>query len=166
MNEKYDWIDKYNEIAQAYAKESDRAAAVLIASFLEDVMAGKLRAILVDDKKVAKLFDGYGPLATFAGKIDMAFALGLLTPGMETDLNLIRKVRNHFAHSPRVTDFGDARVKSWCADLSVTRMPGLKVRDARGQYIGAIAISLVYFDRFVAAEERRRVPDKPPTERV
>ncbi len=50
MKTKYDWLNDYNEIAQIYKGETDRAAALLVSSFLEYVFAEKLRSFLVEDK--------------------------------------------------------------------------------------------------------------------
>jgi DNA-binding MltR family transcriptional regulator len=46
----------------------------------------------------ARLFDGYGPLSTFSAKIDMAFAFSILDEDLYADLQVIRQVRNMFAH--------------------------------------------------------------------
>jgi DNA-binding MltR family transcriptional regulator len=62
---------------------------------LEEYIAKKF----VDDKAVAKLFEGFGPLSTFSAKIEFAFALGLLPRHVHTDLRTIKKVRNLFAHA-------------------------------------------------------------------
>ena len=45
------------------------------------------------------LFKGYGPLATFSSKIDIAYALDLITDQDRTVLVAIKKIRNAFAHS-------------------------------------------------------------------
>jgi DNA-binding MltR family transcriptional regulator len=63
--------------------------------YLEEYIAKKF----VDDKAVAKLFEGFGPLSTFSAKIEFAFALGLLPRHVHTDLRTIKKVRNLFAHA-------------------------------------------------------------------
>jgi DNA-binding MltR family transcriptional regulator len=97
----------------AYSDESDRAAALLIASFLESGLSDGLKRSLVEDDSVTRLFQAYGPLATLSGKIDIAFAVGLLTTEIKADLHLIRKIRNHFAHHPDLTDFTEAPVRDW-----------------------------------------------------
>jgi hypothetical protein len=45
-----------------------------------------------------RLFGAYSPLGTFAAKIDIAFALGITTAEVHTELNKFRKIRNVFAH--------------------------------------------------------------------
>jgi hypothetical protein len=46
----------------------------------------------------ANLFEGYGPLASFAGKIDIAYALGIFDDETYADLKVIKRIRNEFAH--------------------------------------------------------------------
>jgi DNA-binding MltR family transcriptional regulator len=72
---------------------------------LEEYIAKKL----VDDKAVAKLFGGFGPLSTFNAKIEFGFALGLLPRHVYTDLRTIRKIRNLFAHKRDSSNLPRAR---------------------------------------------------------
>lgn len=52
-----------------------------------------------------KLFTGYGPLASFSAKIDMAFALGLIDAEQRKTLNHVRHIRNVFAHADELLHF-------------------------------------------------------------
>jgi len=45
-----------------------------------------------------KLFEGYGPFATFSAKIDVLVAMGVINGDIHRDLRVIRKIRNKFAH--------------------------------------------------------------------
>ncbi|WP_315792365.1 MltR family transcriptional regulator [Bradyrhizobium sp. SZCCHNRI1002] len=51
-----------------------------------------------------------GPLRSFSAKITMGFALGLYNEKVEHDLNVVRIVRNAFAHSKKLLDFSDPLV--------------------------------------------------------
>jgi hypothetical protein len=46
-----------------------------------------------------RLFDAYGPVSTFAAKIDLAHALGITSEAAHKELHKMRKMRNAFAHS-------------------------------------------------------------------
>jgi hypothetical protein len=87
----------------------------LLKSFVDPMLSsvvlslgGKLDAALkiallekmrpISNRLKAKLFDGYGPLSTFSAKIDMAFAFSILDEDLYADLQVIREVRNMFAH--------------------------------------------------------------------
>jgi len=115
------WAISYNKIVGLYHDETDRAAAVLAASFLEKQLEDCLKLFLVDDRSIEELFNGYGPLSSFSAKISIAFALGLISDDMKRDLTLMRKIRNHFAHHPSEISFGTSPARDLCANLSMAQ---------------------------------------------
>lgn len=163
----YEWLRNYNEIVPHLRGESDRAAAILGASFLESAMRERLADFLVDDPASPKLFEQYQPLSSFSALIDVAFCLGLLTQEMKADLNMIRKIRNHFAHHPEHSTFDMPPVNDWCRVLTTAKSLPTQdggvwhVKGPRDQYLFALALNLTYFDRFVGASTRRTVPPFP-----
>jgi len=100
-------------------KESDRGACLLSVSFLENQLELLLKKYLVNSNKttINKVFENYGPLATFSSKIDMGFLLGLISKESFDDLNNIRKIRNEFAHSYGLIDFQNTKIRSICLSL-------------------------------------------------
>ena len=83
------------------SRESDRAAALLAAGYLDHLL-GELLAVnmVVAQSQVEELLykNGNGPLGTFSARIDLAYCLGLTSDDEYRDLNLVRKIRNDFAH--------------------------------------------------------------------
>ena len=72
------------------------------------------------------IFKGRGPLATFDSKIRVCIALGIITSDFREDINIIRTIRNSFAHSIPVKGFSDEDIKSDCSKLkcrSVLQVP-------------------------------------------
>ena len=63
-----------------------------------------------------RLFEYNQPLGNFSGKISLSYCLGLIDKVVKDDLNLVRKIRNRFAHDLYVT-FADEEIKSWCQGL-------------------------------------------------
>ena len=59
-----------------------------------------------------QLFGGYGPLNTFAAKIDLAFALNILAEATHKELHKIRKIRNEFAHTKKELSLDTEPVKA------------------------------------------------------
>ena len=169
VHAKYAWIGGHNEMIAKLREESDRAAAILGASFLESELRKRFMDFLVDDRSTQKLFEAYHPLSTFSALIDVAFGLGLLTRRMKTDLTYIRKIRNHFAHHPEHATFETAPVADWCRELTTAK--GIRTQDGtlwreeggRNQYLFALGTALTYFDRFVGASTRPKVPRFPLT---
>lgn len=85
---------------------SDRAAAIVIASLVEDRLTSALQAAIADAPSIKKdFFRSSGPLGSFAAKIDLALLLDLLTEDARNDLNTMRRIRNAFAHELKPTQF-------------------------------------------------------------
>jgi hypothetical protein len=65
-------------------RETDRYAAIIAGSIFEDALESVMQDCFVplSNTKYKVLFESYGPLSTFAVKIDLAYALGLI--GIET----------------------------------------------------------------------------------
>ena len=96
----------------------DRSAAILAASFLEDRLQKAILARLVHDKVViGEMLKGYGPLATFRTKIDLAFLMSIIDAPMRRHLHRIRDIRNRFAHRVDVHEFEAIEIKDLCKTL-------------------------------------------------
>jgi hypothetical protein len=98
-------IDAASAAAQAlasqFAKESGRGAVLVAAARLDVALAQCIKAVLMphpggDDP----LFDSDSRiLGTFSAKIQIAYRLGLIDRDVEHAIQMIRRVRNEFAHS-------------------------------------------------------------------
>ncbi|MYG52497.1 MAG: hypothetical protein F4204_09145 [Rhodospirillaceae bacterium] len=104
---------------QSLIDESDRGAAILAASNFEERLRERITSRFVDlNRKMEKrIFEGYGPLSTFAAKIDIAYALQLYDERTRGGLHTIRKIRNIFAHSSAPLEFNDEKVAELCRKL-------------------------------------------------
>ena|SRR5579862_6438575 len=81
-------------------QEGERAAVVVGAARLELALERLLTRVMQPHPGGSdNLFDPERPLGTFSAKISLAFRLGLLDPKVESALQLIRRIRNEFAHS-------------------------------------------------------------------
>lgn len=58
-------LNQYNDVVSIFYKETDRASAVLSASFLENLLEDYLRKFMITEKMVDNLFNGQGPLPLF-----------------------------------------------------------------------------------------------------
>lgn len=142
-------LHDYNDVVKLYHTESDRAAAILAASFLEEYMGHYLKSKLIFDPMVDELFENNGPLSSFDSRAKMLYALGLISKLSIDDTKYIRKIRNHFAHHPKETSFSTPRVKDWCSNLSTGKPENQYKPDEpllgspRHQYLVAIAIIIM-----------------------
>jgi hypothetical protein len=95
----------------------DRALVIVGAAFLDTLLEHILIAFLVDDEKeVGELLRYDQPLGTYGGRVRAAYCLGLIPKIVRSDLSLIGKVRNKFAHD-LYADFADPAISSWCVSL-------------------------------------------------
>src|SRR6185312_12884367 len=89
---------------KTFRDESDRGAVLVAAALLDEVLEKVLRETMSNEPHVKKkcvdpLFAPEAALATFASKMKIARAFGILADWMYEDLEIIRKIRNEFAHS-------------------------------------------------------------------
>jgi DNA-binding MltR family transcriptional regulator len=112
--------EQWTEWLEEFQGESDRACAVLGPAFLDEQLRALLEAFLVNDPgRVPDLFEGAaGPLASFSARIGMSYALGFLAPSEMRDVDLIRKIRNDFAHELHGVSFQSSSVASRCRELT------------------------------------------------
>jgi DNA-binding MltR family transcriptional regulator len=89
------------------------------------VLAKFAKVVTEDDYE--RVFEGMGPLATFSAKINLCSVLGVLVGDMQHDLNIMRKIRNDFAHEVKDIDFTYREISSRCHSLKMTCdfMPGV-----------------------------------------
>lgn len=134
----------YQNLVKEFHGESDRAAAVLAGGFIESYLAKYMLSCMVEDKSVKKLFEGFGPFASFSQRYEAAYAFGILSLDRRNDLKYIGKIRNHFAHHPQNTSFHKKPVKDWCAHLSTKKLnvnfPKMQKHSNREVYLLAIAM--------------------------
>jgi DNA-binding MltR family transcriptional regulator len=107
--------------------ENDRASILLMGSLVDACLERLLRTPMrsnLSQSDANDLFDGNGPLSTFSAKIALAYALGLIGPTCRRELNLIRELRNAFAHSLKRLDFAVSEVGAICEQLQVPDLPG------------------------------------------
>jgi hypothetical protein len=75
--------------------ESHRGAVILLATYIEEAMSHRLRHVLLrpDPSLDDRLFGTTGILGTFASKITMMVALGLISPRLSDLIDHVRRLR-------------------------------------------------------------------------
>jgi hypothetical protein len=156
---------RFNAFLSEFQGESDRAAAVLGAAYLDDQLKSILVASWVDEsRRFADLLEPpLGPLATFSSRILVACAVGLIAKDERSDLDLVCGIRNDFAHKLHGLSFEEPRIASKCQSFSVARErlaaePRLAeaYRDASARKLFDLAVALLayYLTRRVAHVQR------------
>lgn len=101
------------------SEETDRGCALMAAAYLDSELAKLIRARLVNDEKLAKdLLEFNGPLGSFSARIDFAYMLGLISSATRSNLHLLRKIRNEFAHVVSNISFKTSEISSRCHELT------------------------------------------------
>jgi hypothetical protein len=151
-------IGHYNNMVEQFHKETDRAAAVLAGCFLENYLAVFLKAFFVDYDDA--MFDGFGPLSSFAQRSSIAMATGLVDRGILEQLDAIRHIRNHFAHHPFDANFNDAVLAKYFDKLPSSKDPSFNTKgDGKPltdrKWIYLLSIGLIVTNMNVAITRKR-----------
>ena len=79
--------------------ESARGRVLIMAAFLEDMIARTLVSVLPPHPSTKYLLHGSNaPISSFSAKIALARSLGLINDSEYSNLDIVRKIRNEFAH--------------------------------------------------------------------
>jgi hypothetical protein len=132
-------------------KQSDRGAGIIAAALIEEILEtiilSRLRPLSSD--KYRDLFHGNSPLASFAAKIDIAYAIGVINDLGRIQLHLIRKIRNEFAHRIKPLDFEHPDIKQLITSNELIANSGLlkqtTIRDGYLWSFRVTAISLMFW---------------------
>jgi hypothetical protein len=99
--------------------EGERASVVVGAARLDLALERLLKWYLLHHPGGSdNLFDPDRPLGTFSAKISLAFRLGLIDREVELSLQLVRKVRNDFAHSATIATLSESSHASRVRELA------------------------------------------------
>lgn len=106
---------------EEFAHETDRAAVVLGAAQLDELLRQLLeKALLPLHKKGDEhpLLGRDRPLSSFSSRTALARGLGLINQDFAKSLDLIRKIRNSFAHQVDAPPLNCSPHREWIENLS------------------------------------------------
>ena len=164
-------LDPYYEKLVAFLNvsnhETERGQVLVAASLIEQLLEETLKNFLLELKEASRLFDTpNAPLSTLAAKSLMAFSLCLISREEFKDLEIVRKVRNEFAHSV-FCSFKDGKI----ADLSNNLKTGMSCCDLeepkilgkqRFQMSSTSLVTNLYGRAYYAKNHKRDLSDLPP----
>jgi hypothetical protein len=124
-------------LEQVRRENNDRGAAILTATNTENSLRHALsRRLAVGRESYPQLFGMHGPMGTFDLKIRMARALKIFGSETNDNLDLIRKIRNAFAHSTIPITFRTAAIIELCKFLTVPFvLPPKSIRVVDGKIV-------------------------------
>ncbi|GAB3663803.1 MltR family transcriptional regulator [Ramlibacter alkalitolerans] len=149
---------QWNVMMDAFNRESDRGAAVLVAGFVENYLGSYLRSLVKDPQVAGDLFGAMGPLSSFSQRIAVAYAFGFITKEHYENLTLVRRIRNHFAHHPLDVSFATNEVAQLAKRLSSFQVAkDSHPRDDAEIYRRAYMFASAFFCGY--AHAKRQFPD-------
>lgn len=96
------WLKNLKILQDELVKSSsDRSCVIVAAAYIDELLGYIFKLFLTfpsSEKEDKELFSGYGPLSTFSSKIVLSYRLGLISNYEYKTLQIIRKIRNSFAH--------------------------------------------------------------------
>lgn len=106
-------IKRISIFLNSFYKETDRGAALMAGSIIDEILKEIILKFLSDKKESLSLVDGFNaPLGTFSSRILAAYSLGLIEEVEYFEIESIRKIRNLFGHSWADTDFNTPKIKA------------------------------------------------------
>jgi hypothetical protein len=111
---------------------TDRAAAIVAFSYLEETIRFGLELLYADDAEVTAALKRDHPSAAemlrlLKGRIE-------LEPEVLEDLEQVRRIRNRFAHWYDQVSFETGKVRQWCGSLRCWRHVDLAARTPRQRF--------------------------------
>jgi hypothetical protein len=93
---------RFEKFAQEFHAESDRAAVILGAAKLDELLRELLEKCFLpkvgDYDELLGDEGGERPLSALSARINAAYRLGLISADFTRSLHRVRKIRNRFAH--------------------------------------------------------------------
>ena len=117
LRKKYPHLEQFWPYLEMLSKESDRGAVLISTGFLEQQLKDILLAFMLSNSQAADLVEGHNaPLGTFSARITACYVLSLISENEHHDLNLVRRIRNDFAHDIH-TSFETQSIIDRCREL-------------------------------------------------
>ena len=132
-------IKSLTKAIDIFTKQGDRGTALIVAAWVDDALEAVIRSRFRPDKPLADdLLRPDGPLGSFSARIKLAYMLDLLEHLARKDLDLIRKIRNDFAHARSDLRFTTPSIRDRCRELhgaKACEAGGLMLRSPKQKFI-------------------------------
>jgi mannitol operon repressor len=135
-------------------EETDRGTALVATSFLDTLLGDTIAAFLITNDSAKALLSGFNaPFGTLAARIASCHALGLITDAEAKQCDILRRVRNEFAHEIEVS-FKTGKVRDICNNLMVPERD--RDADPRRKFMTVLILLLIaLLDRPHEAAKKR-----------
>ncbi|WP_082817928.1 MltR family transcriptional regulator [Variovorax boronicumulans] len=149
-------MDALNRLLSLVPTHDERGRVLCLASFAEEALGRLLLGYLRETKQAKELVEGFNaPLGTLATRIKAAFTMGLINREQFEDLEILRRVRNAFAHNWEDVTLQRGDLKSIVGQLHGYTFDNQKVTgDEKSRLTTAISTILVELTVMCRENER------------
>lgn len=163
-------------IKEMNATENDRGYCLLVSSLLENAVDGVLTVQISHfaSKEREAFFDSHGAAGAFSRKIALLHAFKIVGKVTRRNLDIIREIRNAFAHGKVPLTFETPEVKAMCDELKLIdpRSPTKTISDnhqgsgSRNRFHDVLATIMILLDIYIGDDSKRLadlglVPGRP-----
>jgi DNA-binding MltR family transcriptional regulator len=124
---------------------------------LEHVLKTAMRPL--SKKMYERLFDSFGPLSSFASKIVMAYALGIITSEIYDELEKIRHIRNEFSHSSKLLNFESKEI---APKFLALKKPQTTERNPSDNFVKCVVVIFEFLDAYLVRMGEPQKKEKGP----
>jgi hypothetical protein len=158
--------------------KDDAALALVVSSIVEQGLEIAIAThLVISEDEISRLFDDTqnGPFSTSAAKIKIGHALGVYDARVRDELNMIRHIRNCFAHSKEQVTFASEEVVLGCNQLWVADLwhdaDTVDKSNPRDRFLSSAKMMFVYLEnslsqtprRFTESEDYKHIFGLPPS---
>jgi DNA-binding MltR family transcriptional regulator len=108
------------DILLILSRQTDAGNALVTAGLVEDELEKLLLTAgrELTNKHAKEIFGAMGPLHGFSAKIEIAYMFEFIDKSVRDDLQIIKSIRNKFAHTTRFVFFESPHIDQECRRLS------------------------------------------------
>jgi DNA-binding MltR family transcriptional regulator len=157
-------LSSLRQATATFTKQTDRGSALLAAAWIDDALEVCLKAVFRPDKEIAdKVLQAEGPLGSFSSCIKIAYLLGIIPSSLLSDLEVIRGIRNDFAHMRQVVRFTDQSMKDRCKSLTGAKAfqngTGITIRSPRQMFLISAYLAADYLLSYMESAKPPSFPE-------
>lgn len=135
-------VEYFSQFLGEFQGETDRGAALVGAALIDERLYRLLESHFVACKEPKELLKGgNAPIGSFSARIKIAYCLGLITELEFKECELIRRIRNEFAHQVHGLTFADNKVNDLCNNSRANTPGGARFNgNARQLFINSVIL--------------------------
>lgn len=170
-------VDDHGMLTEELMTGTDRSSALIGCAMVDATLVMALRSRFVkmtEDEFESLFYSQTAPLSSFSARIKVGRAIGIYGSKLHNMMDVIRRVRNAFAHSLRPIRFTEPLVAKECSALPEARLGemtrGYDLDPLRERYLAVCVRTAViledharrHFDKPIKID----IPDLPPKQRT